>query len=98
MLKYKINFKKLYKLIPSWKWSELKFGIEKKVISNADIISYANWVLAENIEQFSKVLELSIADEDEVTELLLELATNEGHQNFKEINFKWIFSIKSDHK
>lgn len=67
----------------SWKWGELKFALEKVIISNRDIISYAIFILSEDMEQFDKVLKLSNAEEDEVEEILCELVVNEEKQDIE---------------
>ena len=61
MLKNKINFDNICNIIPDWTWNELKVGLEKSIISNSQIISYAVLVLSEDIDQFDSVLELSIS-------------------------------------
>lgn len=96
MLKRKVNFDRICDVIPNWKWGELKIGIEKSIISNRDIISYAIWVLSEDMEQFDSVLELSIAEEDEVEELLFNLAFKEAEKDLETINSKWMFAIIYD--
>lgn len=96
MLKSKVNFERICDAIPNWKWSELKFGLEKSIISNSEIISYAVRVLSEDVDQFDSVLELSIAEEDEVEEIVLNLAFKEGKQDLEIINSKWIFAIIYD--
>ncbi len=96
MLKSKVNFNNISDVISKWKWSELKVGLEKSIISNSDIISYATLILSDDLEQFDRVLELSIAEEDEVEEVLLKLVLNEDIQNLETINSKWIFAIIYD--
>ena len=96
MLKSKVNFDRICDTILKWKWSELKVGLEKSIITNREIISYAVLVLSEDIDQFDSVLELSIAEEDEVGEILFNLAFKEGEQDLKMINSKWIFAIIYD--
>lgn len=96
MLERKVNFERICDTIPKWKWSELKIGFERGIISNSEIISYANQVLSEEIEQFDSVLELAIAEEDEVEEIILNLAFREEEESLEMINAKWIFSIIYD--
>ena len=48
------------------------------------------------MEQFDSVLELSIAEEDEVEELIFNFASKEGEQELEMINSKWIFAIIYD--
>lgn len=96
MLKSKVNFDRICDTIPNWKWNELKVGLEKSIISNSEIISYAVLVLSEDVEQFDSVLELSIAEEDEVQGIVLNLAFKEGEQDLEIINSKWIFAIIYD--
>lgn len=96
MLKSKVNFDRICDTIPNWKWNELKVGLEKSIISNSEIISYAVLVLSEDVEQFDSVLELSIAEEDEVEGMVLNLAFKEGEQDLEIINSKWIFAIIYD--
>lgn len=96
MLKSKVNFDRICYNISNWKWNELKVGIDKSIISYGDIISYAKMILSEEIEQFDCVLELSIAEEDEVEELIFNLVQSEEKPNLKEIDLKWIFAIIYD--
>lgn len=96
MLRNKVNFDRICGVIPKWKWSELKVGLEKSIIFNSDIISYAISILSEDLEQFDRVLELSIAEEDEVEEIILKLSSNEVVQDLEIINSKWIFAIIYD--
>lgn len=93
MLKSKIDFDRMCDIMSKWNWNELKLGLEKSIISNNDVISYAVFILSENIEQFDKVLELSIAAEDEVEKIILQLSSNELVQDFEKINSKWVFAI-----
>lgn len=96
MLRSKVNFDRICDIIPNWKWNELKFGLEKSIISSTEIISYAALALSEDMDQFDSVLELSIAEEDEVEEMLFKLAFKEGEQDLEMINSKWIFAIIYD--
>ena len=96
MLQRKINFDRIYGIIQDWKWKELKVGLEKSLITSSDIISYASLILKGEMVQFDKVLELSIAEENEVKEILFDLADNEEKQDLQKINSKWIFAIIYD--
>lgn len=96
MLGSKVKFDRICDNIPNWKWNELKVGLGKSIISNREIISYAVFVLSEDMEQFDSILELSIAEEDEVEELIFNLASKEGEQELEMINSKWIFAIIYD--
>ena len=96
MLKSNVNFDRICDIIPKWKWNELKVGREKSIISDSEIISYAILILSEDVDQFDSVLELSIADEDEVEEILFKLALKAGEQDLETINSKWIFAIIYD--
>ncbi len=96
MLRSKGNFDRICDIIPNWKWNELKVGLEKSIISNSEIISYAVLALSEDMDQFDRVLELSIADEDEVEEMVFNLAFKEGKQDLEMIKAKWIFAIIYD--
>lgn len=89
-MKIKINFDKLCYIIPYWTWEELKFGLEKNIISNEDIISYAKTIIDDNIDKFDLVLSLCIAYDYEVRELLEELCLNTKFNN--ENLEKWIFA------
>lgn len=93
MLSYVIDFKKLSTLLPSWSWQELRFGLNRNFITESDIIFYAMQILAEDIAQYNLVLELSIADDYEVEELLCMLIKNEEKQVQEKIESKWVFSI-----
>lgn len=96
MLRSKVNFDRICDTIPNWKWNELKVGLEKSIISNSEIISYAVLVLSEDMNQFDSVVELSIAEEDEVEEMVFNLAFKEGEQDLEMINSKWMFAIIYD--
>lgn len=96
MLRNKVNFHRICNLIPNWKWNELKVGLEKSIILNSDIISYAILILSEDMNQFDLVLELSIAEEYEVQEMVFNLALKEGKPDLEMINSKWIFAIIYD--
>lgn len=93
MLMNKINFENIYNLIPKWKWCELSFALNKTIISSRDVISYASFILSEDMEQFDKVIELSIAEDSEVEEILCELIENEEKSEIDSIESKWIFAI-----
>lgn len=96
MLNNKVVFESIYKIIPKWKWCELNFALKKSIISNRDVISYASFILSEEIEQLDKVIELSIAEESEVEEILYELMENEEKDETDSIERKWIFAIIYD--
>lgn len=96
MLMNKINFENIYNLIPKWKWCELSFALNKTIISSRDIISYASFILSKELEQFDKVIELSIAEDSGVKELLCELIENEEKSEIDSIERKWIFAIIYD--
>lgn len=93
MLNYKIDFEKLSTILPNWSWQELRYGLNRKYITENDIVSYAMQILAEDITQYDLILELSIADGDEVEELLCRLIENEVQQNLDKIESKWVISI-----
>lgn len=93
MLNYRIDFEKLSTLLPNWSWQELRYGLNRKYITENDIVSYAVQILAEDIMLYDLILELSIADDDEVEELLCRLTENEVEQNLDKIEGKWVFSI-----
>lgn len=87
-----LKFDKIIDLIPCWSWSELKFGLKKNIISKSDIISYANNILAEGIEDFDLVLKMSIAEKYEVDEILKHLSGNEEEQE-EFLRKKWLFAM-----
>ena len=89
MIKYVINFEQLCTIIPEWKWVELKIGLEKSIISSQDVKVYAIQVLSESIDKYDIVLELSIANEDEVWTILDKLCFSEEQEEEKILN-KWI--------
>ncbi len=93
MLNYTIGFEKLSTLLPSWSWQELKYGLNRNLVTEGDIISYAMQILTEDTVQYDSVLELSIANENEVDELLCKLIESEAEQTHEEIDSKWVFSI-----
>lgn len=90
-MKYILNFEKLYNIIPNWEWIELKVGVEKLIISRQDIILYAIHVITDSINNFELVLALSIADQDEVDELLCKLCSKDEIQ-YEKIMDKWMFA------
>lgn len=96
MLMNKIIFENIYNLIPKWKWCELSFALNRTIISCRDIISYASFILSEDLEQFDIVIELSIAEESEVEEILHELIEKEEKSETDSIESKWIFAIIYD--
>lgn len=96
MLSKKIKFERICEVIPNWKWSELKVGLDKSIITKKEIISYAIASLSEEMEEFNKVLELSIAEEDEVEQLLSELVLYDAEANLEMAALKWIFAIIYD--
>lgn len=93
MLKNKIDFDRICDIIPVWSWSELKVGLEKSLISYSEIISYAVRILSDEVDQFDRVVELSIAEEDEVEELIFKLALDEEKKDLELVTSKWIFAI-----
>lgn len=96
MFKYNIDFAEICELISKWKWSELEIGLSKGIISKDDIISYAWLILEENLEGFDRVLELSIANEDEVENILKNMVMGEVKQDIEQIYQKWMFAIIYD--
>ena len=96
MLKAKVNFERICQQVTEWTWIELQSGVEMSIISYDDIIFYARKVLNEETEQFDLVLNLAIAEVDEIEELLNMLARSEEKKNTMSINSKWIFSIIND--
>ena len=92
MIKYVINFEQLCTIIPEWKWVELKIGLEKSIISSQDVKVYAIQALSESIDKYNVVLELSIANEDEVWTILDKLCFLEEKEEERILN-KWIFAI-----
>ena len=96
MLMNKIIFENIYNVIPTWKWCELSFALKKTIISDSDVISYASFILSEGMEQFDKVIELSIAEESEVEEILHELIEKEEKSETDSVESKWIFAIIYD--
>lgn len=93
MLNYLIGFEKVSTLLPRWSWRELKYGLNRNLVTESDIISYAMQILTEDTVQYDLVLELSIANEDEVDELLCKLIESDAEQACEEIVNKWVFSI-----
>ena len=96
MLKAKVNFERICQQVTEWTWIELQSGVEMSIISYDDIIFYARKVLNEETEQFDLVLNLAIAEVEEIEELLNMLACSEEKKNTMSINSKWIFSIIND--
>lgn len=96
MLNKKLNFGRICEIIPNWSWSELKFGFDKSIITNNEIVSYAVFILSEDTEEFDRVLEFAIADENEVEEILKKLTLDKDMQDLTKINSKWMFAIIYD--
>lgn len=87
-------FTDIIKYIPNWTWQELKVALENKMISREDIIDYAKMILEEDIDNFDIILEIAIADVNDVLlPLMNKLITLENKQNEIEILNKWRFSI-----
>ena len=96
MLDGKVNFERVCGIVKEWKWCELKAGLEKKIISKKEIILYAYLIISEDTEHFARVIELSIAEEEEVEDILSELVLKEEKKSIETINSKWIFAIIYD--
>ncbi|MCM1181374.1 MAG: DUF2247 family protein [Clostridium sp.] len=52
--------------------------------------------MSEVVDYFDDVLKLYIAEEDEVEEMISDLASREAEMDIKMINSKWIFAIIYD--
>lgn len=89
----KLSSKNLLQLIPIWTWSEIAFGLEEKILTEKDIMAYAKQILEDNMEQYELVMELAIADEEEVGNLLLKLVCNSEKEEEDTIRSKWMFAI-----
>ncbi|MBE5894160.1 MAG: DUF2247 family protein [Lachnospiraceae bacterium] len=92
MIKYAIDFERLCEIMPNWKWLELKIGLEKTIITSKDIKEYAIQVLNESIDKYDVVLELSIANKEEVLTILDKLCVLEEQEEEKILK-KWIFAV-----
>lgn len=95
-LKSKVNFDRICSIVPNWKWYELRVGLARSIISNREVISYALLILTEDVAQFDRLLNLAIAQEDEVDEMVFNLAANEEKPDLETVNSKWIFAIIYD--
>ena len=93
MLHYKAKFEEVTSLIPNWKWVELKFGLLNYYLSEKEIINYANQLLDSEVECWDQVVQLAIADEEEVDGLLDELILHEEEIDEQMIESKWIFAF-----
>lgn len=88
---YDLSFSEIYKVIPNWKWCELKQGYELSIISKNDILLYAGWILEEGIENFDLIIDLIIYENLE--EILPQLVDSEYEDYLDIINSKWLFAI-----
>ncbi len=89
----RIFYEESFELIKKWSWSEIKYGLEKSFITCEDVILYARNILDEDTEDFDLVLNLSIANENEVADVLISLISNEKTEDDNIIRSKWIFSF-----
>ena len=96
MLDRKIDFQRICTNVKEWKWNELKIGLKKSLISEKDIIFYANQILSEGMENFEIIINLSIAEEGEVEDILNYLVSKEEKTDLKSVNDKWMFAIILD--
>lgn len=100
---YDLSFSEIYKVIPNWKWCELKQGYELSIISKNDILLYAGWILEEGIENFDLIIDLIIYEnleeilpqlvDSELEEILPQLVDSEYEDYLDIINSKWLFAI-----
>lgn len=93
MLYYNAKFEELNSLIPNWKWSELKYGLCREYISRKDIISYANEIIVDDAQYMETIIQLLIADEEEVDDILEKLVLCEENSREENIKLKWIFAF-----
>lgn len=92
MIRYTISFERLCAIMPEWKWLELEIGLKKSIITAQDIKGYALQILTEYIDKYDLVLELAVAKEDEVCQILERLCFPVEQQDESVLN-KWIFAI-----
>lgn len=91
MLSYNAKFEELNTLISDWKWSELKYGLCREYISIKDVISYANEILSNDVPYMEIIIQLLIADDEEVDDILEKLVSCEESPSEDNIKSKWIF-------
>ena len=93
MLSYNAKFEELNTLISDWKWSELKYGLCREYISMKDVISYANEILSNDVPYMEIIIQLLIADDEEVDDILEKLVSCEESPSEDNIKSKWIFAF-----
>ena len=93
MLSYNAKFEELNTLISDWKWSELKYGLCREYISIKDVISYANEILSNDVPYMEIIIQLLIADDEEVDDILEKLVSCEESPSEDNIKSKWIFAF-----
>lgn len=93
MLFYNAKFEELNTLISNWKWSELKYGLYKEYISIKDVISYANESFSNDVPYMEIIIQLLIADEEDVYDILEKLVSCEESPSADNIKSKWIFAF-----
>ena len=92
MLLDKTYYVNAFENIEKWSWSEIKYLFDQSFISTENIISYARGMLDENTSNLELVIELTIADDYEVEEILLSLI-DQCKEEIESIQFKWIFAL-----
>ena len=76
MLFYNAKFEEFNTLISNWKWSELKYGLYKEYISIKDVISYTNESFSNDVPYMEIIIQLLIADEEDVYEFNDDMSSN----------------------
>ena len=93
MLDLYVDFNDIKKKVPSWSWHELRFGLEKELLTYDDIIKYAFSTVAEDTENIDLVVELAISDKYKAEKLFKDLVDLEKDQDIDDIISKWAFAI-----
>lgn len=93
MKNYSICFSTLYEKFVAWTWQELLFGVKNNIIAIEDIVNYTNDTISEDNNDVDILMQILIADTDEVESIVEKLALKEEEQCEDDIVSKWIFTI-----
>ena len=88
------NIDDLTKIILSWSWQEILFGLDNGLITDIDATEYAKTILSEDVPGFDHVMDLSIAESNEDVQPMIEcLVDLENSQSEEMIKRKWLYAI-----
>ena len=97
MGRYSDCFRELYGKFTTWTWQELLFGIKNNIVDSEDIKDLTYDVISEDNANYDLMLQILIAESDEIEAIVKELALKEKKQNAYDIISKWIFTIIYHH-